>query len=175
MFHLGQIDSRPSGYYAIPVDKSTYALQPMANINRMIEPPSPKIIISQPKQQQQRLITVNGTGELKMPPDQVKLAIVVSNVKPNIHEAKASVHKRYEYIYQTLLKHRINEADISKTTSNHRRENGQYEVITEISSVIRDFKTYETVYNLLIEKLDKSVRILPAEFSHTPARIDALK
>lgn len=174
MFNLGQIDSRPSGYYAIPVDKSTYALQPMANINRMIDPP--KIIMSQPpKQQQQRLLTVNGTGELKMPPDQVKLVIVVSNIKANIHEAKSSVHKRYEYIYQTLRKHRINEPDISVTTSNHRRENGQYEVITEISSIIRDFKIYEAVYNLLIEKLDKSVRIHPAEFSHTPARLDALK
>ena len=59
--------------------------------------------------------------------------------------------------------------------SNHRKENGNYEVITEISSTIRDFKTYENIYNILIEKLDKTVRIQPPEFFHTPSRIDALK
>lgn len=110
MFHLGQIDSRPSGYYALPVDKSTYSIQPMANINRMIEQ-TPKIIIATPpqhQQPQQRLITVNGTGELKVSPDQVKFVVRVSSQKSSVHEAKASVHKRHEYIYQTLRKHRIN-------------------------------------------------------------------
>jgi hypothetical protein len=61
------------------------------------------------------------------------------------------------------------------TKSSHRKENGQYEVVTEISSNFKDFKTYLDIYNTLVEKLDKTVRLQPPEFFHTPARIDALK
>jgi uncharacterized protein YggE len=110
MFYLGQVDNRPSGYYAIPVDKSTYSLQPMANLNRMIEQQPRTQIVLPPSSNanKTRLITVNGAGELKMPPDQVKLVVVITNIKPNVNEAKASVKRRSEYVYQTLRRHGLN-------------------------------------------------------------------
>lgn len=199
MFQLGQVDTRPSGYYAVPIDKTTFALQPMANVNRAIEPPMKVVMMPSTSQKPTRLMTVNATGELKMPPDQVRLVVVISSLKANLSEAKASVHKRFEYAYQTLRKHRISvcflisnsvwkikfnkayenrkykEADIYVTTSNHRKEKGNYEVVTEMRATISDFKIYETVYNILVEKLDKSVRIQAPEFFHTPSRIEALK
>lgn len=106
MFYLGQVDSRPSGYYAIPVDKSTYSLQPMANLNRMIEPRAQ--IIVPPNANKTRLITVNGAGELKMPPDQVRFIVVITSLKPNVGEAKASVKRRSDYVYQMLRRHGLN-------------------------------------------------------------------
>lgn len=122
MFKLSQIDTRPSGYYAVPVDgsKSAYSFQPMANINRVVERAmEPKIFVLNGNgggggagANKQRLMTVSGTGEVRMPPDRVKLVVIVSNTKENINEAKESVHKRQEYIYQTLRKHRV---DVSGT------------------------------------------------------------
>lgn len=65
--------------------------------------------------------------------------------------------------------------DIYVTTANYRKENGGFEVVTEISSTFSDFKNYMAIYNVLIEKLDKTVKVLEPNFYHTPARLDALK
>ena len=113
MFYLGQVDTRPSGYYAVPVDKSTYSLQPMANLNRLVEErqnqPTQIIMPNMTNNQKhQRLITVNGTGELRMPPDQVRLVVLITSVKANVNEAKNSVQRRFEYVYQTIRKYRVN-------------------------------------------------------------------
>lgn len=116
MFYLSQVDTRPSGYYAVPVDKNTYSFQPMASVNRHIEAnnrhPSTQIILppnfGSNQNIKQRQITVTGTGELKMPPDQVKLVVIISSAKQSVAEAKASVHRRFEYVYQTMRKHRVN-------------------------------------------------------------------
>ncbi len=54
-----------------------------------------------------RTISVNSTGEFSLPPDKVKLNVVIKSCKENIEDAKQSVQRRYEYIYQSLRKHRI--------------------------------------------------------------------
>ena len=54
-----------------------------------------------------RSINVSGHGELSLPPDKAKLIILIRSVKENINEAKNSVNRRFEYIYQTLKKYRV--------------------------------------------------------------------
>ncbi len=57
--------------------------------------------------QQQSIIKVNGHGEVSMTPDKVKLMIIINSYKDDIQAAKNSVNRRFEYIFQTLRKHKI--------------------------------------------------------------------
>lgn len=50
-----------------------------------------------------------------------------------------------------------------------------YEVIYEITSIVDDFKKLETLNNLFIEKLDKSVTVLEPKFSHSTIRTENIK
>ena len=54
-----------------------------------------------------RSISVNAAGEFSLPPDKVKLTVVIKSIKENINDAKQSVIRRYDYVYQTLRKNRI--------------------------------------------------------------------
>lgn len=42
-----------------------------------------------------------------MPPDIVQLSLSIRNTKDELANAKESVERRYEYIFQTLKKYRI--------------------------------------------------------------------
>ena len=55
----------------------------------------------------QRTISVSATGELSVPPDRVKLSLRVRSSKESADEAKQSVHRRFEYIVQTLKKNHV--------------------------------------------------------------------
>lgn len=59
-------------------------------------------------------------------------------------------------------------------TSYSRRDH-LYEVRCELSSILSDYKTFLQIYNILVEKLDKTVKILEPELSHSQNRIEALK
>ena len=59
-----------------------------------------------------RTISIMGTGEFTLPPDKVKLTIIIRSVKDHIDEAKLSVHRRFEYVFQTMKKHRIKVREI---------------------------------------------------------------
>ena len=65
------------------------------------------VTVSVPAKNQKRVISVNGHGELSMPPDKVKLVVTIKSTKENIEDAKQSVHRRFEYIYQTMRKNKV--------------------------------------------------------------------
>jgi hypothetical protein len=56
----------------------------------------------------------------------------------------------------------------------YRVEKG-FEVITEISAVFNDLKRFQQIYNVMIEKLDKTVTVKEPEFFHSNLRIEAIK
>ena len=55
-----------------------------------------------------------------------------------------------------------------------KKNNQKYQAITEISSIFDDFLKLEHVYNLLIEKMDKTVKIFDPIFFHSALRIESL-
>lgn len=65
------------------------------------------VTVSIPAKHQKRVISVNGSAEMSLPPNKVKLVVIIKSVKEKIDDAKQSVHRRFEYIYQTLRKNRI--------------------------------------------------------------------
>ncbi|RNA30302.1 interleukin-1 receptor-associated kinase 1-binding 1 [Brachionus plicatilis] len=171
--------NKPASFYAIPVSsKNVLSMQPIQTVKHIMEDYQKQqmtLINGQNgKENPKRTVTVNGTGEIKMPPNEIKLVIVITSCKTNIEEAKSSVQRRYEYVYQTMRKYKINESNIFVNTSYCRRDD-LYEVRCELSSILSDYKIYLQIYNILIEKLDKTVKILEPELSHSPNRIEALK
>ena len=176
------VDNKPTGYYAIPVGKDAFSFQPITSIRRALVSENMQseahlgiISGSSSSKDIRRTLTVCGTGQVSMPPDQVRLVIVVASSKASLEEARASVHRRYEYIHQTLKKHRVPEASIRVTHANYRRE-GAYEVTNELVVVFSDFKQYLEAYNLLVEKLDdKTVKISSPVFFHTRPLIESMK
>lgn len=46
-------------------------------------------------------------GEFTLPPDKVRLTLVIKSTKEVIEDAKQSVNRRSEYVIQTLKKNRI--------------------------------------------------------------------
>ncbi len=56
---------------------------------------------------QSRTITVCATGEFTLPPDKVRLTLSIKSSKELIEEAKLSVQRRFEYIFQTLRKNKV--------------------------------------------------------------------
>lgn len=112
MNELNLAANKPSGFYAIPVNsKSVVSMQPIQAVKTLIDDYQKQQIAlinnQNSKENPKPTVTVNGTGEIKLPPNEIKLTIVISSCKPNIEEAKASVHRRYEYVYQTLRKYKI--------------------------------------------------------------------
>ena len=112
MNELNLAANKPTGFYAIPVNnKNVLSVQPIQTVKTIIDDYQKQqiaLINSQnTKENQKRTVTVNGTGEIKLPPNEIKLTIVISSCKPDKDEAKASVHRRYEYVYQTLRKYKI--------------------------------------------------------------------
>jgi uncharacterized protein YggE len=49
-----------------------------------------------------RTVTVSASGEFSLPPDKVKLTIIIRSAKNTIEEAKHSTGRRFEYVQQTL-------------------------------------------------------------------------
>jgi hypothetical protein len=142
-----------------------------------------------------RSINVSGHGELSLPPDRAKLIIIIKSVKEQIIDAKNSVNRRYEYIYQTIRKHKIPVSkilmfflklkliikiiyaqesliNVSKTFN---RIDEKHEVITEIAATFDDFAKFQQIYNLLNEKLDSSVKILLPVLFHSQNRLEGIK
>ena len=50
-----------------------------------------------------------------------------------------------------------------------------FEVLIEIVAIFTDFAKYQQVHNLLIEKLDASVKLLQPQLFHTSLRLENLK
>jgi len=121
-----------------------------------------------------RLITVSASGEFSLPPDRVKLTVLIRSLKNTIDEAKQSAARRFEYVQQNLRNTGLKETDIIISKIYNRKDN-LYEVLIEISAFFCDFAKYQQLHNLFVEKLDETVKVLPAEFSHTSLRVENLK
>ena len=122
-----------------------------------------------------RQITVSGMGEFSLPPDRVKLVLIISSTKSHVEEAKNSVQRRLRYVEQTLRNYGVKEVDKSVVQTIHRRDT-MYEVAVEISALFVDLQRYQAVHNLLVEKLDAPVvKVLDPVFFHSTLRLENLK
>lgn len=122
-----------------------------------------------------RELTVSGIGEMCLPPDRVKLNLIVVSVKSNIQEAKESVKRRMDYIDQTLRNYGVKEEDktLVKSTS---RQDSMFEVRNELSVTFIEIERYLKVQNHLAEKLSGPVvQILEPKFFYSSLRFENLK
>ncbi len=62
--------------------------------------------------------------------------------------------------------------NVSKTC---KKNNQKYQAIAEILVILNDLKKLEQVYNLLIEKMDKTVKICQPMFFHSDISIESLR
>lgn len=113
MNEMNLAGNKPTSFYAIPVSsKSVLSMQPVQTVKHIMEDYQKQQIAlvnaQNGKENPKRTVTVNGTGEIKMPPNEIKLVVVIISCKANIEEAKSSVQRRYEYVYQTMRKYKIN-------------------------------------------------------------------
>ena len=123
----------------------------------------------------QRRITVSGMGEFSLPPDRVKLVLVIATTKSDVNEAKLSVVRRLKYVEQTLRNFGVKEQDKSLVQSITRRET-MYEVTAEVTAIFVDIHRYQQAHNQLVEKLDAPVvRVLDPVFYHSTLRLENLK
>lgn len=122
-----------------------------------------------------RQITVSGMGEFSLPPDRIKLIVVVSSTKSSANEAKTSVTRRLRYIEQTFRNYGVKEHDKSLVQSTTRRDT-MYEVTAEVSAIFIEIQRYQQCHNQLVEKLDAPiVRVLEPVFFHSTLRLENLK
>ena len=155
-------------------------------------------------QNKTRVISVSGQSEQSLPPDRVKLLVVIKSVKDNLNEARHSVDRRFDYVFQTLRKHRVpvilylcnsivfhkfefmrislnacvfwglQEANIVVSKTSN-RVGDKFELIAELASTFDNIPRFQLIYNHLNEKLDKSIVIHQPHFFHTPSRLDAIR
>ena len=88
-------------------------LQNFANVKKTVINDE-LVTLSVPAKNQKRIISVHGHGELTMAPDKVKLVVIIKSTKEKIEDAKQSVHRRFEYIYQTLRKNKVHVNNFNK-------------------------------------------------------------
>lgn len=119
-----------------------------------------------------REIQITETGEVSLLPDKAKVSIVCSNTKESVEEVKTSVNRRVDYVLQTLKSHRIKDFQIHKTLN---RTEKLYQMEVEIVVEFSDFSKCEQVCNLLVEKLDETVRVSRPVLYHTASKLDSLR
>uniref|UniRef100_A0A8C6QXW2 Interleukin-1 receptor-associated kinase 1-binding protein 1 n=1 Tax=Nannospalax galili TaxID=1026970 RepID=A0A8C6QXW2_NANGA len=99
-----------------------------------------------------REVHVSGSAEVSASPNRAQVAVRVSSTKKAAAEAKKSVCRRLDYITQSL------------------QQQGLPVCIT-----FTEFGKMQSICNFLVEKLDSSVVISPAEFYHTPGSVENLR
>lgn len=73
---------------------------------------------------------------------------------------------------QTLKSHRIKDFQIHKTLN---RTEKLYQMEVEVVVEFSDFSKCEQVCNLLVEKLDETVRVSHPVLYHTASKLDSLR
>ncbi|CAF0911680.1 unnamed protein product [Adineta ricciae] len=122
-----------------------------------------------------RQITVSGMGEFSLPPDRIKLIVMITSTKSSVNEAKTSVIRRLRYIEQTFRNYGVKEQDKTVVQSIARRDT-MYEVTAEVTAIFLDIQRYQQCHNQLVEKLDAPVvRVLDPVFFHSTLRLENLK
>lgn len=130
--------------------------------------------ITKEKSQLQNEIQVSARGEISMAPDRGVVVISVGSVKDQAQEVKNSVTRRLDYIIQTLNNHNVkeNEMRVSKTLQ---RMDGLYHMRADVTVEFTDFIRCQSLSNLLVEKLDESVKVSSPEFFHSRNKLDNLR
>lgn len=119
-------------------------------------------------------IQVTATGELCLPPDRCRLKVCMSSTKDMAQEAQNSVSRRLDYVKQTLRNKQVKEGDIHVSES-LRRQDGLYVMEAEVMAHFTDFHKCQSTSNQLVEKLDESVKVFPAEMYHSPQKVENLR
>lgn len=131
-----------------------------------------------------RTISVRAFGEASCPPDIIQFTVIVSSSKETLEAAHASVKRRTDYILQALEKNGIKRKTVACSTQVNRMGHGRAtisdEAVGEVStedgfpSVQTDILVQagslskgEGARNLLLQKLDHSVRFTPLAYLHT--------
>ena len=112
-----------------------------------------------------RTISVQAAGEAVCPPDIIEFLISVTSSKETVEAAQTSVKRRTDYVLQALKNNGIKERCIKCSSEINKGENVsvQTDIIVQSDSLL----VSETVRNLLIGKLDPSVRFGPITYHHS--------
>lgn len=121
-----------------------------------------------------REIRVTASGRLFVGPDRCRFSITVSSRKESIQDVKNSVSRRKDYVLQTLRNNQVRDSDF-KVNQSLQRINNQYQLDDEVIVNLHDFDKFESIGNLLVEKLDDHVKISQPEFDHSPNNIEGLR
>lgn len=119
-----------------------------------------------------REIQITESGEVSLPPDKARVSIVCSNAKESVEEVKTSVNRRVDYVLQTLKSYHIKDFTIHKSLQ---RVEKLYQMEVEVVVEFSDFSKCEQVCNLLVEKLDETVKVSRPFLYHTPSKLDSLR
>ena len=114
-----------------------------------------------------RTISVHAEGEVQCPPDIFTLTITITSIKEKLDEAQSSVKRRSDYILQVLRNHgyRDNNTQIFQEITRD-DESNQYKCIIIIEG--GDIKKCIQVRNVLLEKMDSSVKCSHIDCRHSP-------
>ncbi|KAM4771052.1 interleukin-1 receptor-associated kinase 1-binding protein 1 [Rhinophrynus dorsalis] len=121
-----------------------------------------------------RQVEVTGTLEISAAPDRARVCMRVTSSKGVASEAKSSVQRRLEYIDQSLRQTGISEENITISKEFHRTLN-TYQMEAEVCVIFSDFEKLQSICNLLVEKLDRSITICSPHFYHSPERMEKLR
>lgn len=123
-------------------------------------------------------ISVQATGEVTALPDVVQFTISVRSTKETADEAQASVKRRTDYVSQVIKKHGVHgvesSTEVSKSAGNNVNllVNAASSQVDELVTVTTDMDVKcdslskcEAIRNLLIEKMDATVRFSAVTFS----------
>ncbi|KAM9445424.1 interleukin-1 receptor-associated kinase 1-binding protein 1 homolog isoform 2-T2 [Clarias gariepinus] len=121
-----------------------------------------------------RQVEVTGSAEVCVPPDRAALTVSVCSSKESAKDAADSVQRRLDYILHTGRQHGLREEDIS-VIKHLQREEELYHMQAEVIMVFSEFVKMESVRSVLIEKLDRSVCVGDARFSHSSESLSVLR
>lgn len=82
------------------------------------------------------------------------------------------MNRRVDYVLQTLKSYHIKDFKIHKSLN---RVKKLYQMEVEVVVEFSDFSKCEQVCNLLVEKLDETVKVSSAVLYHTPSKLDSLR
>eukprot|EP00126_Sphaerothecum_destruens_P013191 Sdes_comp22579_c0_seq1m21004 len=126
-----------------------------------------------------RLIQLHSSAEVRGAPDRALVVVHVCNFKDKLADATHSVERRVNYIASVCSNHGVKmKKDYHVDRVVNRLVDGSvngYEVASTIQVTFDDMKRCETLYNLLVSKLDDSVKIFAPEYIMSPDAIRELK
>ena len=82
------------------------------------------------------------------------------------------MNRRVDYVLQTLKSYHIKDFTIHKSLQ---RVEKLYQMEVEVVVEFSDFSKCEQVCNLLVEKLDETVKVSRPFLYHTPSKLDSLR